>query len=411
MSVSRSLSRNGRLDGKLGSRIRLPRSIARPIFWLRCVYAAALLVILASLASDLYKGGDKWKQADWLINNERILVRRGCIGSIVIGVADLIGTAPLLIVVLVQGFLVTITTILTLKAAERIGVTWKFFLILSSEGFFLLNWAGNFDGAARKELFLYFAFALLAHGATFPKLPTVHLGLFVLALILGSAGNEGLIFALPAGLCLLGFTWDWDLTRARLGLGAGVIVVVVVVALVNALSPPLATTEPVCTPLLSRGLRPEFCTGAIEALTHSLSDEMGQVRHDLWYNRLPGIVFAYTLGGLPFLLYVHDGCRTNRRQALLFWLIGASLFPLFIVAKDWGRWITIHLTSAAYLFLVLRARGRATEGLRPWPSFILTSVALLSVTVGYSYVAPLPELGLAKELTQLCMKLVRQSIQ
>ncbi|MFC3073145.1 hypothetical protein [Shinella pollutisoli] len=372
----------------------MPHSrVTTPSFWLGALLAFTLAGALAVLARDFLNGGNDWKQADWLINDEQIFVRRGLLGSLLIRGADLLAVGPLLATVALQAALAAATTWLTWKACIRQTVTAKLLLVVASAGFFLVFWNADRQGAWRKELFVFLSLAILAYGATFPALPRWQRIASALVFVAGIAAHEGLIFFLPLYLVALHFAWGNLLTRERRGLVALFLLAVAAAFLSNIVQPRLETVDPVCRPLLDRGLTADFCDGAIEALTHRLGEEMAAAAEMVTAGGLAQVLLAYGLCLLPFAVYVADGRDTDRRLPLLLAAVGLPFAALYPVAIDWGRWISFHMTGAVYLLLVLRARGLAPEGARSWPLPVLVGIGLLPWAVAFSHVGATLWLG------------------
>lgn len=373
----------------------MPRTrLETPAFWLTAILAIALAGAMATLAQGALQGGSDWQQADWLIHNEGGFVRRGMLGSLLIRLGDLLALGPLAATIALQAALAVATALLTWRACLRQGVTAKLLLVVVSAGFFLVFWNGDRQGAFRKEIFVFLSLAILAYGAALPSLPRWQVLASALAFVAGVTAHEGMIFFLPLYLVALNFAWGNLLAPSRRAFAAILLAAVGAVFLFNLVQPRLETIEPVCRSLMDRGFQAAFCEGAIEALTHTLRDEMAVPRAIFQNGGLLNLLYAYGLCLFPFYIYFNDGRDTNWRIIGLLLAIGLPFLPLYAVAMDWGRWASFHMTGAVYLLLILRARGLAPESRRPWPLPLLVATALLPWFCAFNHVAAEPRMGL-----------------
>ncbi len=344
-----------------------------------CAGLAAL--VLVGLGRDLAAGGNPWKQGDWLISLAAGPLRRGALGSAILWLSDASGIGPAATVAAIQAALVVTLFALTLRAAWRHLGHPAMALILLSPGVFPLFWAGDPQGAGRKELIAFTAMALVAAGqvAARPRLPVLALAAAVfLTAVLGHEGNALLApaFALQLWLALRQAPAPMALS---LGLPAAVLAGSAALMALALAHPSVADASALCAPLLQRGLPEWFCHyGAIGWMDKDAGFALAEVQKQASLPVLAGFATCYLLAALPVLVAL--GWFDHRRLLLaLFALTGLACAPLFAVGADWGRWLDWHLTSFAFLAMSLLLAGRVA--LRPvarcGPALALLALGLI----------------------------------
>jgi len=114
----------------------------------------------------------------------------------------------------------------------------------------------------------------------------------------------------------------------------------------------------ICEPLLERGLVLEICAGAIGHLESGFDGAAPYV-----YDKI--ILNLAFLGPIVSLLIIRYGTfrlgsftTQPRLVRSLWWCTMLPVLPLYLVAIDWGRWISLQMTSFALLMLALAIAGR-----------------------------------------------------
>ena len=141
----------------------------------------------------------------------------------------------------------------------------------------------------------------------------------------------------------------------------------------------------VCRPLLEQGVQEGICDGAIKALEIPLSQ---YVETTFWMALSPrGLSFALLvllntafmliLGG--YLMDLRTFARPYMASALLF-------FPLFVVAVDWGRWVSFHTTASIFVLLIGLFYGvpKPASG-REIPVPVFAGLLVFSLLWGFSH--------------------------
>lgn len=336
--------------------------------------------------NDLAAGGNSWKQGDWLINSLEAPIRRGLLGNVLIESAAALGISPVLLVVVVQTALVAGSAILIALALWRMTPRYSLWLLVIAPGFFLRFWALDTQGGLRKETIAFFAFALLLFAVVrVPSgrvLPWLASAVFSVAVI----GHEGMVFLAPfflAGLYIMhraGALGRGD-TLLMSGLVAATCLAAVAMALILRNADYLA----VCRPLLEQGVDEAMCDGAIKALEIPLSK---YVKTTFWMALSWRMVSFLTLVVLnsAFML-VLGGYLMDFRSFARPYLASTLLFvPLFIVAVDWGRWVSFHTTASVFVLLMALWYGipRAGKGSEV-PPLVFAGLLLFTLFWGFSH--------------------------
>ncbi len=331
------------------------------LIFLPLAMALLSLPVMARALYDFLNGGSSWRQGDWLINTGEGFVRRGLFGDIFIALSDLTGLNLLLLVQIFQVSLFVALTFVIWLLCVRTPHLRIVALLAASPGFFLIFWAGDVQGTMRKELFVLLAMALLALGSQMrhpaPILPAFAVVLFTL----GCIGNIMTAFMAPA--LLAGFYLLWltgKMSRAGLGFYTGATVAMAVlwlgISLVFKETPALAG---MCAPLVARGLDPIFCDGAMFWVVSGNIDHMTELVTKVTWPNLGIYAVVATLTILPVLLSFRVFAERQLLMMLAL-LCFLPMLPLYAVATDWGRWISISYTAYAFLVFQALTQGQLT---------------------------------------------------
>lgn len=375
--------------------------MASPSWLPRAAFAVLTLctaLLLAVHLADWQAGGDPWKQGDWLINLADGPVRRGLAGDALLRLGDLTGLGPLAPLMALQALL-----LLTLVAASwavfrpLIAANPLWALLLLCPAFFPLFWAGEPSGSLRKELLVFTSLALIAASASRPALAPLLQGLALALAAAGGFAHEVNVLLLPA--ILLAFA----LVRHHHGhaytstaLVAVPVVLAGVAALAYALAHAAATPATVCQPLLDRGLPPSICTGAISWLDRGNAHGSAIYNTIFTSNGLYSFPAAYLLALVPMALFIRQHSRPRLTLALTL-LTALPFAPLYYVAVDWGRWMSLHIVSLTFLcaILVLTGHIHPRRPLPLKPLLLLLALSLLwspRATTGIAKGGPLAAL-------------------
>lgn len=350
--------------------------------------------VLDTLLGHLAAGGHGWNTADWLINADNVHVRRGLFGSVMLRVSDKLSISPVLAVVAFQCALVLMIAAGAFAAVLRAGQGQRALvaLLLLSPGFALLFWTNDQHAAIRKEAVTYAAIALLLFTKGGGPRDVAVILVASLLFSLGVAGHILNAVMTPAFLCAVWVV----LGTERAGslpwvIGAGVLLAW---AAFNTWYPitfsGIASADPVCQPLLDRGLPKAFCNEAIAVTAADSQDARNFVASmtsgaGVWARFIS--VYAVLLG-LVLLLCAHtSGLRR------LAWIAALSLFPIlpaYTVGFDWGRQFVMHLTPLILIAGLMLALGQIRQS-RAVPLALVAAVIGISLLGGPSHMQGLTE--------------------
>lgn len=323
------------------------------------------LVILAGFVRDYVRGGNAWKQGDWLINDAAGPIRRGALGSLLIRVGDVLGIGPLATVIALQLGLVVIFSGAILPYARSLCGRIEYWLLFFCPGFPLLFWGAQPMASGRKELVTFAAIALVAVAAR-PGLPAPAMLLAASAIYaLGAIGHEVNALLLPVMLVAVVLVARHRRVGREWMVAALAICVVFAVfgGVVALLHPRITDSAAICAPLTARHLDPAICSRAMEWVSFGPAKAHSEMLRLLkiagWGSVSLGIVIGLgtclvTASPVIYLATLH---QRPRRLLMMFAALGLLLVPLYFVAIDWGRWIDIQITTFGLLLFIMLSTG------------------------------------------------------
>ena len=349
------------------------------------VFLFCTALILSAHLTDWQAGGHFWKQGDWLINLQGGPLRRGLPGTLLLWFGDRTGLGALGPLMAAQAALLLVLVAATWAVARPLiaqstlssALLWA--TLFLSPAFYPLFWAGETDGSLRKELLMFTALALTAASAVHPARAAWLQALALLLAAFAGFAHEVNILLLPAFLLSLALVRTHQgHSLASIALLATPVALAGASALAYALTHPDGSPAAVCQPLLDRGFSPHICTGAIDWLDRG--NAHGSDIHNAIFtsNGIFSFPLAYALVLVPIGLFIHQHSR-RRPAAALAVLTALPFLPLYIVAVDWGRWMSLHMVSLSFLYAILRHTGRLTpeRTLPRKPLLLLLALSLL----------------------------------
>jgi len=352
------------------------RTAALRAFFTAWLGAAALVPLLA-IRGDLLAGGHAYRQGDWLINLAGGPVRRGLPGEAVLGMARATGADPVALICALQAALVLGLFALLIRAGRRLTDTGAALFLFAGPGCFVAFWAADPDGALRKETLLFTALALLLTAAQSPRRAGALAGGAAALYALACLWHEAMALWLPAMLAALALlTGQGALTRSAARRAGAVMLAGAAAGLGWALAfPATGTPHAQCAALMQLGARVELCHGSID-WTGSGAPRIAET---FAYYLTPAnaahfaLAAALALAPLAWLARHLGATRTALTGAAICLL---PALPLYAVAVDWGRFLTISLTALACLAAIRLSRPGAETAHPPVPLVaVATSLA------------------------------------
>lgn len=306
------------------------------------------------LIGILFYDGRPYRQGDWLINTINQPIRRGPIGTMLINVSDWLQTTPVIATMLLQMLLFFILTIALFAAVYAFMRRPAYALLLTSPAFFPIYWVAEEKAAGRKELIVMTSMCLLLVIPLLPPKFRKPMAVFAtLMFLFGCIGHELTVLLTPAFAVIFYITVQPDLRDRSFQISTAVFLAIVGTALIYALTySRVEDYMTVCQPLLERGLQEKICEGAIYWLEGDLDYAWMQMEERFTLINLTGFALACVLITAP-ILYVISLHREKKMLFIALALIFLPIFPLFVVALDWGRWVSIIFSTFILLLMAL----------------------------------------------------------
>lgn len=312
----------------------LANKIAPATLW------ATLMVFSFHYAREISRGGNSWKTGDWLINYEAGPVRRGFIGTILLNASD--AGLPLLwmtFTIQVALYCWMFLSVIQLYRARERDYRWLIFIYSPA---FLLFPLYDLQGGFRKEIIVLAAFAFLCSSIAKQRLTTPRTLAIIATYGIAVLSHEASAFTLPFFLYALRSARTTGLigpAETRRSVVALTLLSGTAVLVSGAYPGTAEAQERICNSLISKGLDPSICEGAIVQLqTDSLH----------WIALIRSIASEY-LRHYPVLLalsiapmFLIDWSTRKSIKMAIFGLV--PILPLYVLAIDWGRWIHIQVS-------------------------------------------------------------------
>jgi len=313
--------------------------------WFKISYG--FLIVLMSLllvhyAAQVASGGHAWKTGDWLINYSGGFIRRGLSGALSISIAETLSVNVKWVTFLIQAGFFTAFVWLTLKEFHQFKRDSKSVLLLLSPAFAFMFWINDPAVAFRKEICIYLALIFLLKAFQKSEVKSLwywsSLGTFAYA----GLSHEITVFFLPF-FCFAIFN-HYGLTRSSVKSIAQYVVPFLIVSVgVLLLSFYYKGSEQsmnaICASLQPYDLKTDICDGAISWLKYDAKfgfDRVNELGATVWFNYL--VLATFSMAPLLFL-----------KGDKYFWMMvvagGLFMLPLFMVAVDYGRFISMVYTA------------------------------------------------------------------
>ena len=287
-----------------------------------------------------------WSVGDWIINYDLGFIRRGLSGEFVRFVSNLLNIKLNISAYLIQCLVYFSFIFFFIYNLKNKKITFWFLLLCFTPGFLLFTY---YDGMAvgRKEIALYALFALWIHQKINNKINIRISFVFGSALFLFTLMHESFFFY-SFYFYLIACIGTSE-SRAKQS-----------IALIIPLSSALALVitfllgQPIdgsliCKDLLSQGVSKNACDGVISFGNVSPITELQRFLSNINFKILNNFILIICITVIPSMLFLASIKNSNySKHQFILWNISLILFslPLFIIAIDWGRWISMHITMS-----------------------------------------------------------------
>jgi len=312
------------------------------------VIVTTMTLILIHYAGQVYRGGHGWKTGDWLINYSDGLIRRGFIGEFSMQLGSYSGIGVKWTVFAIQAVAFVCFVYFVLNEFLKHKETRNSALLLLSPAFAFMFWVNSNASVFRKELLVYLVLILLLKAFLQSRVNYFLYWLGVVLFLVTGLSHEIAIFVLPF---LFFCIWDWATRNkqpyrriawlaAPLGFAS---VFILYVALLHKGS--ITSMQVVCDSLNGQGFRNDICGGAIEWLQYDANfgfQEVLKLGAAFWLN----YAFLALITFAPLLILRIDRTIWLLIAASIVWMM-----PLFIVAVDYGRFISVLFTCTILILI------------------------------------------------------------
>ncbi|PUE29140.1 hypothetical protein B9Z39_03445 [Limnohabitans sp. JirII-29] len=313
--------------------------------WFKISYGFLIFLmslLLVQYAAQIFAGGHSWKTGDWLINYSDGFIRRGLSGSISITISQILSVNVKWVIFSIQAAIFISFIVLTLREFYQFKESPKSVFLLLSPAFAFMFWVNDPAVAFRKEITIYLAliFILKAFQRSEINFSWYWASLAIFAF--SGLSHEITVFFLPFFV----FPIFNHFTQKNLGLkpivkyAAPFIALSISILLTSYLyKGSQQSMDVICASLAPYDLKSDICEGAISWLKYDAKfgvESVIKLGSDVWGNYF----FLAVLSMLPILLHRSD----NFFQSMI--VAGfLSMLPLFIVAVDYGRFISMIYTA------------------------------------------------------------------
>lgn len=345
---------------------------------------------------DYLRGGNPWKQGDWLINNAAGTVRRGPFGSAIISISDFVNLNPLLLVSAIQLALLAILFFAFRILLAEIRSANVVLLLAISSAIFTVFWAADPQGSVRKELIAFVAITIYANGALQKNWTLLWLG--VALFCVATASHEAMVLFAPTFLAIAAFSGLHEESAIHSAGSIATVFCFSAFAFIFAIRFPIVEeTTQICAALTARGLNDSICKGAIWWLSKDSAYSFEKVVSAISLRGRGGFLISYVAALAPFA-YLIWLSKQRILMCILLILLALPFIPLYIVAVDWGRWMSFHVFSVTVVFAcaIIMNRFEIQRSVNQYYVLSLVTLAVLippSHTIGGNWGGAVREAG------------------
>lgn len=366
-----------------------------PVVVLLVLFTSVHYIRVAYLQAMDWSG---WSIGEWLTNLEAGWVRRGLGGQVILLISDATSIPMNWIVLAIQGAAYLAFVALFLNLLHKKVITFWYFVACFAPSFLLFTYYDSM-AVGRKEVLLYLMFIIwlrlcMMGRNTFSTTLIFSAIYFILTLVHETFFFYSPYFVLAAVLCR-----ESILGKSLLSLLIPLISFLGVV--LTALTGGPMNGRGICESLLSRGIPPSVCSGPINFGVPSSGVLLRQYVSSFDLTSLTEIGWVFLLVISPAYLVLRSiNLSRAQRQQSVWILVGLVCFsaPLFMLATDWGRWISMHCTLAFMLLVAMLpnatmgvvATSPASPPIRPVSAIhsitnlLIAAVLFLSLNASYS---------------------------
>ena len=345
---------------KVGEKIdaRL-RGCYRSLLIILCIFSMINFIRVDYVLAQNWNG---WAIGDWLLNYEHGFIRRGFLGSIIVGLNQQFDLQINCFIFAGQCaiFLLFLVTFILLLKNKSIGF-W-YVIACFAPGFLLFNY---YDGMSvgRKEILLYAMFAMWCLVLQKNKPATLTIWLFATFLFALTLSHEMVLFFVPYFIVAYWLSYSTKGKRDWAQILPFAVAPLLAVGLLFFFAHPIVENS-MCETFLKLGAQEDICQGIISYGTDtSLPTLWLRLRQLELVGQLRLIVLIPVIVAPFYLTILVTPLLVVKIKKIVstFFCLFCFTTPLFLVSVDWGRWLAIHITLCMIL-LAQHLRSKQASG-------------------------------------------------
>ncbi len=313
------------------------------------IYLITLFIFASYFLFQKYNNSVEWTISEWLINYQGGFTRRGLIGEIIFYISKLTSSTLRETILVFQILSYFFYYYLIFKFIKKIDKNLLLIFAIFSP-LFLIYPIAEVEVLARKEIFLFISFLLIANIFSNEKIYNKHYFYFSLILSILMFIWEGIFFYLPFFIFIL-------LIKNNLILNK-----LFIIKLILSFLPILMAFYLVIFFRLSADNLKLMCEsvnecyGAMTYLNRDLQSNIGEVTSKFKYTYLFRYILIFIIGFFPLILLLIKSSFNSKFKSknivlIAFFILFIPTLLFYYIAQDWGRWINISYTLSLLTYI------------------------------------------------------------
>lgn len=316
------------------------------------VYLVVLYLFASFFLYQKYNNGGEWTIFEWLINYQGGFTRRGFIGEIVFQFSKIFPTTLRETILLFQLISYLVYFTLIFKFLKKLNINLLLVFAIYSP-LFVLYPIAEVEVLARKEIFVFISFLLIANIFEKPKIENRHFFYFALILSINTLIWEGVVFYLSFFIMVL-IVKDKFIFNQSFLIKLILCITPVFIILYFIVFFRLTENE---VNIMCNSVNE--CYAAMTYLDNNLNSNISEVTSQFKFSYLLRYILIFFIGFLPLLILMKNSnfkikTKMNKNNILsLFILMLLPNIIFYYIAQDWGRWMNISYTLSLLTYLYL----------------------------------------------------------
>ena len=314
-------------------------------------YLFTLFIFASYFLFQKYNNPVEWTISEWLINYQGGFTRRGLIGEIIYQSNKSLNFTFRELILILQILSYFIYYSLIYSYIKNLKINHLLIFSIFSP-LFIAYPIAEVEVLARKEIFLFISFIVIANLFSNQKIKNSYYISFSLILTLLTLIWEGVIIYLSFFIFILFIKNNFILSKSfLLKLSLSIFPVLVSFYLIVNFKLNQQEVQIMCNSVGE-------CYGAMTYLTNDLASNISEVKSKIKFSYIIRYILIFLIGFLPLLLLIYKSefsfkKKINFRKEfiLVFALIFLPTLSFFYVAQDWGRWINISYTLSLFTYI------------------------------------------------------------